>query len=83
MNESKLYEDFNDEDLFREVFNKGYDAGHKEGYKRGKADIKAEAIPVDWIEKKIQWLREHNSAFYNPVYFLETMLAEWKEEQNG
>lgn len=42
-----------------------------------------EAIPVDWIKKKIQWLKEHNSAFYNPAYFLETILAEWKEEQNG
>lgn len=40
-----------------------------------------EAIPVDWIEAKMQWLREHNGAFYDPAYFLETMLKEWKEEQ--
>ncbi len=43
MNESKLHEDFNDEDLFREVFNKGYDAGYKEGYERGKADASISA----------------------------------------
>ena len=39
MSEPKLPEDFNDEDLFREVFNKGYDAGYAEGYERGKADV--------------------------------------------
>jgi len=39
MSEPKLPEDFNDEDLFREVFNKGYDAG----YERGKDDA------INWI----------------------------------
>ena len=42
-----------------------------------------EAIPVEWIEAKMQWLREHNGAFYDPAYFLETMLKEWKEEQEA
>ena len=64
-------------------YRKSMKDSYKEGYEQGKKDAKVETIPVDWIEKKIQWLREHNSAFYNPVYFLETMLAEWKEEQNG
>lgn len=42
-----------------------------------------DAIPVEWIENKMQWLREHNGAFYDPAYFLETMLAEWREEQQN
>lgn len=64
-------------------YRKSMRESYNEGYEQGKKDVISKAIPIDWIEKKIQWLREHNCAFYNPAYFLETMLAEWKEEQNG
>ncbi len=68
----------NSTDLFKYCFDGGVDKSLSEI----ESAETVEAIPIDWIEKKMQWLREHNSAFYNPVYFLETMLVEWKEEQN-
>ena len=65
------------------IFEYSEDSGIDKSLDEIDAAETVEAIPIDWIEKKMQWLREHNSAFYNPAYFLETMLAEWKGEQNG
>lgn len=58
MSELKLPEDFNDEDLFREVFNQGYEQGMKgaafkwtpvsEGYPKKKGEYLVTYHPCYW-----------------------------------
>ena len=41
-----------------------------------------EAIPVEWIEKHIKWLKSLENAFSNMTAMnIEVMLKKWREEQ--
>lgn len=41
-----------------------------------------EAIPVEWIEEHIKWLKSLENAFSNMTAMnIEVMLKKWKEEQ--
>lgn len=69
MSELKLTEDFNDEDLFREVFNKGYDAG----YERGIAD---ETVSARTLVRRLM-------AKYDDVLDIDDVIAELDAMERG
>lgn len=47
-----------------------YNAGFKDGTE----------YVIEWLDKKRKWLKEHNGAFYDPAYFLEVLLEEYRDE---
>ena len=60
------------------------DDAYRRGYEQGKADAKAEAIPVDWIEAEIKKLRDMDNGFASlSAGQIEAMLNKWRKEQEG
>jgi hypothetical protein len=46
---------------------------YSEGFKDGTEYV------IGWLDNKRKWLREHNGAFYDPAYFLEVLLEEYRD----
>ena len=61
------------------IYNVVRDDAYRRGYEQGKADAKAEAIPVDWIESYLSYC-EVGSIVY---LVIKQMLYKWREEREG